>query len=70
MPSSYDGVLGGYGNLSQIDIDFSAKFLSEVTKSLPKLVLGTVLDCGAGIGRITKELLSAHFKHVLQGTLR
>lgn len=56
-----DGMLGGFGKISHLDIEGSNKFL----KGLFKMDKGPgnirALDCGAGIGRITKHLLSRHF---------
>ena len=52
--STYDGVLSGFGNLSEIDIHGSEIFLKELQVELPQLSLDSVLDCGAGIGRISK----------------
>lgn len=62
--ADYDGVMGGFANLSQIDINFSRTFVADLKKLLPKLSFGTVLDCGAGVGRISKDLLSHLFKTV------
>eukprot|EP01087_Luapelamoeba_hula_P022722 TRINITY_DN8214_c0_g1_i1.p1 TRINITY_DN8214_c0_g1~~TRINITY_DN8214_c0_g1_i1.p1 ORF type:complete len:343 (-),score=77.47 TRINITY_DN8214_c0_g1_i1:1023-2051(-) len=66
-----DGVLGGFGFLSPIDIRtsraFIARFLSPLPPDAPVTTpTGTtaVLDCGAGIGRITKELLLDIFERV------
>jgi len=58
-----DGMLGGFGKISHLDIDGSGKFLKGLLKNNST---GTVraLDCGAGIGRITKHLLSRHFETV------
>jgi len=57
--SSVDGVLGGYGHVSPIDLDTSNSFLKNF-----KYGKGRALDCGAGIGRITKFLLLDHFEKV------
>ena len=62
--STNDGVLGGYGSLSQKDTMYSLKFLLELYKSNPSIQRGTALDCGAGIGRITKDLLKNVYKSV------
>jgi len=51
---SYNGVLGGYGNLSGIDIKYSLSFILTIVKLNPKFKRDSVLDCGAGIGRISK----------------
>jgi hypothetical protein len=32
---------------------------------MPELRLGSILDCGAGIGRISKELFVKYFQNVL-----
>lgn len=44
--------MSGYGKYSALDITFSARFLEKV-KAKYRLKMGTVLDCGAGIGRVT-----------------
>jgi hypothetical protein len=54
MDSDYNGVLGGYGNLHEIDISYSSWFLKRVASKLPTFTWDSVLDCGAGIGRISK----------------
>ncbi|XP_048773679.1 N-terminal Xaa-Pro-Lys N-methyltransferase 1-A-like [Ostrea edulis] len=60
-----DGMLGGFAKISPTDINGSHAFLR------PLLVVGggktemtRALDCGAGIGRITKRLLLPIFKTV------
>jgi predicted RNA methylase len=57
--------MGGYANLSEIDISFSRRFMVGLSRMMPKLLYDEVLDCGAGIGRISKELLSGLFKSVI-----
>ncbi len=61
MEATYDGVLNGYGGLSDIDIAGSRKFITDYINNKSsqmgennKQLLNRVLDCGAGIGRITK----------------
>ncbi|XP_067339768.1 N-terminal Xaa-Pro-Lys N-methyltransferase 1 isoform X1 [Channa argus] len=65
VPPTVDGMLGGYGNISSIDIngskDFLRKFLGDEEG---KTGTGCALDCGAGIGRITKRLLLPLFSTV------
>eukprot|EP00188_Purpureofilum_apyrenoidigerum_P000379 Plantae.Rhodophyta-Purpureofilum_apyrenoidigerum.ctg11628.p1 GENE.Plantae.Rhodophyta-Purpureofilum_apyrenoidigerum.ctg11628~~Plantae.Rhodophyta-Purpureofilum_apyrenoidigerum.ctg11628.p1 ORF type:complete len:244 (+),score=39.30 Plantae.Rhodophyta-Purpureofilum_apyrenoidigerum.ctg11628:46-732(+) len=52
--ASEDGMLGGYGNLSSLDIETSSSFL----KSLPGVDFSRhALDVGAGIGRVSRNLL-------------
>ena len=73
-----DGVLGSYGFLNDLDINDSEKLIDELMeKGVLKndLAIGFIyistpykfsyfIDCGAGIGRITKNLLSKKFKTV------
>ncbi|XP_026152429.1 N-terminal Xaa-Pro-Lys N-methyltransferase 1 isoform X2 [Mastacembelus armatus] len=65
VPATVDGMLGGYGSISIIDIngskDFLRKFLGE---GEGKTGTRCALDCGAGIGRITKRLLLPLFSTV------
>ena len=62
--STYDGVLGGFGKLSSLDTNYSLRFLLNLIKERAQFERGSVLDCGAGIGRISKELLCQVFKKV------
>ncbi|MCL7021395.1 hypothetical protein MKW94_016978 [Papaver nudicaule] len=65
VEASVDGVLGGYGHVNEPDIKASEDFL----KSIISERLGTnrklaALDCGSGIGRVTKNLLLRYFNEV------
>lgn len=64
--ATYNGVLCGFGNLSQLDIAGSLSFLSAylATKINTNFKPLRALDCGAGIGRIAKEMLCNVFKTV------
>ncbi|XP_050361539.1 alpha N-terminal protein methyltransferase 1-like [Nymphalis io] len=64
IPATLDGVLGGFGFISDIDIEGSTIFLKTILalENAPKPSLA--LDCGAGIGRITKYLLAPLFERV------
>ncbi|KAK2580985.1 hypothetical protein KPH14_006045 [Odynerus spinipes] len=64
VPPTVDGMLGGFGFLSQTDVKGSTHFLNKLfeLKNPPSKTFA--LDCGAGIGRITKNLLIKHFKRV------
>ncbi|NWT17186.1 NTM1A methyltransferase, partial [Erpornis zantholeuca] len=65
VPATVDGMLGGYGHISSIDINSSKKFLQRFLRDGPNRTGTTrALDCGAGIGRITKRLLLPLFKTV------
>lgn len=62
--ASYNGVLGGFENLSSCDIAGSFKFIFSFFKNHPEHTRNRVIDCGAGIGRIAKELLCQVYKTV------
>lgn len=65
VPPTVDGMLGGYGNISSIDINGSKAFLRKfLGDEEGKTGTGFALDCGAGIGRITKRLLLPLFSTV------
>ena len=64
VSASVDGMLGGYPQVSVIDLRGSRTFLSKLLRSQkgvsnddPAQRLRLVVDCGAGIGRITEGLL-------------
>ena len=56
-PISDDGVLGGYGALTPVDVASSREFLAQVNRDLTALSgeslrFNVACDCGAGIGRV------------------
>ncbi|XP_074598778.1 N-terminal methyltransferase [Brevipalpus obovatus] len=64
IDASLDGMLGGYSRVSAADLKGSRRFLNRFIKPLSALVGGEEprekrrgIDCGCGIGRITKNLL-------------
>lgn len=57
IPATLEGVLGGFGFISKIDIDGSKQFLEQLFDLENPPQKKIALDCGAGIGRITKDLL-------------
>lgn len=66
VEASVDGVLGGYGHVNDADVKGSDAFLKTLLPARfgterPHLV---ALDCGSGIGRVTKNLLLRHFNEV------
>uniref|UniRef100_A0A224YGV7 Alpha N-terminal protein methyltransferase 1 n=1 Tax=Rhipicephalus zambeziensis TaxID=60191 RepID=A0A224YGV7_9ACAR len=65
IPATVDGMLGGYSEISSIDIHSSNRLLKQFheDKAAP-LGRQRALDCGAGIGRITKHLLLPLFDAV------
>ena len=56
-------MLGGYGKVSNVELATSIKFLSEFIDA-GRVGTDRAIDCGAGIGRITKTLLVPRFKEV------
>ncbi|KAJ6815151.1 alpha N-terminal protein methyltransferase 1 [Iris pallida] len=65
VEASVDGVLGGYGQVNDADVAASDAFLKTLTpKFLGSSSRHVALDCGSGIGRVTKNLLLRHFHEV------
>lgn len=59
-----NGMLGGFGSVSNLDIQTSKAFLQKLFVSEPRPGRDHALDCGAGIGRISKHLLLPLFDRV------
>ena len=53
--------MGGYGFVHDADAETSNEFINEYKDSIGH---GRALDCGAGIGRVTKYVLLNHFEKV------
>jgi protein N-terminal methyltransferase len=57
-----EGVLGGYPQVSRVDLQGSSTFLAKLRRKSaihkPSTRLPRAVDCGAGIGRITAGFLS------------
>ncbi|KAJ3092226.1 N-terminal Xaa-Pro-Lys N-methyltransferase 1, partial [Quaeritorhiza haematococci] len=68
VPATVQGMLGGFDYLSDIDCSSSIEFISGAIKpkTSTEAPLGTdlALDCGAGIGRVSKYFLLKVFKQV------
>ncbi|CAK9008980.1 unnamed protein product [Durusdinium trenchii] len=63
--ATLDGVLGGFPETSEPDLRESRRFLDLVSSRAPNPPKREiVLDCGAGIGRVTKGLLLDLFERV------
>ncbi len=61
IPPTVHGMLGGYPQISAIDLRGSSLFLSKLRRLSPKTSPTTLhrgVDCGAGIGRVTLGFLS------------
>ncbi|KAM3260728.1 hypothetical protein ACQJBY_051777 [Aegilops geniculata] len=66
VEASTEGVLGGYGCVNDADVKGSAAFLRPLLAErfgAAKRHL-VALDCGSGIGRVTKNFLIKHFNEV------
>ncbi|CAA6657980.1 unnamed protein product [Spirodela intermedia] len=66
VEASVEGVLGGYGCVNEVDVKGSDAFLRTL---LPERFGAekrhlVALDCGSGIGRVTKNLLLTYFNEV------
>ncbi|XP_058459455.1 N-terminal Xaa-Pro-Lys N-methyltransferase 1-B [Malaya genurostris] len=59
-----DGMLGGFASISFTDIRASDQFLKNLYKLKPAPGKMCALDCGAGIGRVSKNLLIPVFAQV------
>ncbi|XP_016557978.2 alpha N-terminal protein methyltransferase 1 isoform X2 [Capsicum annuum] len=68
VEATMDGVLGGYGHVNAADIKASEDFLNAIlAERFPDAGRGrrlVALDCGSGIGRVTKNLLIRYFNEV------
>ncbi|KAF4665867.1 54S ribosomal protein L2 mitochondrial [Perkinsus olseni] len=65
QPSSDDGVLQGFEGLSPTDVMGSLKFLDTIERRVPNPpMFRTVADCGAGIGRVSREVLTQRFQTI------
>ncbi|CAG9826031.1 unnamed protein product [Diabrotica balteata] len=64
IPATLDGMLGGFGYISQTDIKGSKMLLKQLFNSKDPPGREYAIDCGAGIGRISKFLLTEMFDKV------
>ena len=66
VPASVDGVLGGFGKVTDVDIKESNEFLTKLRdkKLLTVEPSSRAADCGAGIGRISEGMLCRLFTSV------
>lgn len=62
QPATVDGVLGGFEDIHETESQTSERMIREHLKYMPGKDLA--LDCGAGIGRVTKTVLKHIFKNV------
>ncbi|KAI1706570.1 adoMet dependent proline di-methyltransferase domain-containing protein [Ditylenchus destructor] len=64
IASDVDGMLGGFAQLHAPDVHDSKEFIAAMRKKKILNHDGRVLDCGSGIGRVTKHLLLPLFQTV------
>lgn len=64
IPSTIDGMLGGFGHISEEDIKGSKMLLKQLFSLKSPPGNEYALDCGAGIGRVTKHVLADLFTKV------
>ncbi|KAM3138475.1 Alpha N-terminal protein methyltransferase 1B [Paramecium bursaria] len=60
---NYNGMMGGYDSINKIDIQQSIIFFDRCQIKF-KIEKERALDLGCGIGRITDQFLSKHFKEI------
>ncbi|XP_053102244.1 N-terminal Xaa-Pro-Lys N-methyltransferase 2 [Hemicordylus capensis] len=64
VPASEEGMMGDFIELSSTDIESSREFLRNFVGGPGKAGTDFALDCGSGIGRVSKNVLLPLFKHV------
>lgn len=64
IPATINGMLGGFSEISDLDINTSRNLLRQLYQSKTAPGKGYALDCGAGIGRISENLLIPWFQKV------
>ncbi|XP_056379651.1 N-terminal Xaa-Pro-Lys N-methyltransferase 2 isoform X2 [Hyla sarda] len=57
VPASEEGMMGDFSDLSNTDIESSREFLRKFIGGPGKAGTGFALDCGSGIGRVSKHVL-------------
>uniref|UniRef100_A0A674HRS6 N-terminal Xaa-Pro-Lys N-methyltransferase 2 n=1 Tax=Taeniopygia guttata TaxID=59729 RepID=A0A674HRS6_TAEGU len=64
VPATEEGMMGDYIELSNTDVESSREFLRKFVGGVGKAGTSRALDCGSGIGRISKHVLLPVFKSV------
>eukprot|EP00128_Syssomonas_multiformis_P015437 Colp12_sorted_trinity150504_noHs@833 len=66
VPTTINGMLGGFGYVSSIDVEASRDFIANFLPGgkMARTEAKRALDCGAGIGRVTKKFLLPIFDRV------
>ncbi|XP_017474617.1 PREDICTED: N-terminal Xaa-Pro-Lys N-methyltransferase 1-like [Rhagoletis zephyria] len=64
VEASCSGMLGGFTNVNTVDADESLGLLKKILGQATFDTPSRVLDCGAGIGRVSKYVLSHFFDEI------
>jgi len=76
ITADVEGVLGGYPQISRVDLQGNSNFMAKLRRKSKiyseKRKLDHVVDCGAGIGRITQGFLSkiAHSVDIVEPVVK
>ncbi|KAG9351129.1 hypothetical protein JZ751_025019, partial [Albula glossodonta] len=62
VPASEEGMMGDFLEISPIDLEGSRQFLKKFVGGPGKAGMQCALDCGCGIGRVSKNVLLPVFK--------
>ncbi|XP_075038839.1 N-terminal Xaa-Pro-Lys N-methyltransferase 2 [Mixophyes fleayi] len=64
VPATDEGMMGDFSELSNIDIESSTEFLMKFVGGPGKSGTDFALDCGSGIGRVSKHVLLPVFNNI------
>ncbi|XP_063796366.1 N-terminal Xaa-Pro-Lys N-methyltransferase 2 [Pseudophryne corroboree] len=64
VPATDEGMMGDFSDLSYIDIESSREFLMKFVGGPGKAGTEFALDCGSGIGRVSKHVLLPVFNNI------
>ncbi|XP_077132333.1 N-terminal Xaa-Pro-Lys N-methyltransferase 2 [Ranitomeya variabilis] len=64
VPATEEGMMGDFSDLSNTDIQSSREFLRKFVGGPGKAGTDFALDCGSGIGRVSKHVLLHFFNNI------
>ncbi|OCT83063.1 alpha N-terminal protein methyltransferase 1B [Xenopus laevis] len=64
VPATEEGMMGGFSELTNIDTESSREFLRKFVGGPGKAGTDFALDCGSGIGRLSKNVLLPVFSNI------
>ncbi|XP_018420215.1 PREDICTED: alpha N-terminal protein methyltransferase 1B [Nanorana parkeri] len=64
VPATEEGMMGDFADLSKIEIESSREFLRKFVGGPGKAGKDCALDCGSGIGRVSKHVLLPVFNNI------